>query len=1251
MEKRLRSSLKSSPRDFISLASELPFKSSKSTLKTLIYSTIAPNSGILASLSQSLQESISASILSFQNLLENPSSLPDPAKTPPTKRLRRSSRKSNSGSELPEKDGESDFEDKKRRVLEKLRVLTHIAHLCFSHPKKVFLPSDLLPAVQALHDNLVLFESDSALMSEIASLCEDWWKEGLSGREILISRSLPYLLSRSLTLKKKVDVHRVYSLREAFALFDFEDESIEDLKLLLIRCVIAPLYLKTEDGRRFVAYMFGLGLQLLKEALAMIKAQIPFGRKSLLEAYGDILFRAWKATGGSLRDEIENVFLQGLIERTVHASSGAFGASIRRVLGAFTSQRTIDGVEKLLFRLAEPVLFRSLQVANSNVRLNALHLLLDLFPLEDPDATKEVKDALLDKQFFLLERLLMDDCPDVRVVAVEGCCRILNLFWEVIHSSTITKIITKIFDDMSHDVSNEVRLSTLSGIMYLMGNPQSHELLKVLVPRLGHLMLDNVLSVRVAVVDLLLLIRDIRSFQFNKVVGLDVLFSTLANDQPQVAQKITRLLMPSYFPSRVNIDEACNRCVALIKRSPMAGSRFCEFAVLEGASLGSLVELVRRLICMVLSPDKLDADQIEGFLIAAAHLCNSLAGEPCYRTSLKELFGSKNIKCLYTAASTNRAQSSVLHILSTTSPENVAALFEECMNLVTNCGGLPDNVERQAEVRSALKLLLSNDGFNDMFDALIGLLQKTAYGCHIKFGIEIPKQSAFSSKRKKVGSSVKISAKRKNASGRKPSEFEEDYLVAVGIAWQIKDLLVSEDTQKFILGSPALEFLLRVLKAISEVSILQCLHYDYMDTYPVLAYTALALHMMFQNVGISSSCPRKNEMTDSSRSTTEENVLAQTVDHLLYCTTKLFEAGDCAERCNLPSDSNKKMAKTRGQKQRDTETDTSNCNCDGPVCTKTKGLLKKVKMLTAVLKFIVDSMIMGFVSHLHGRCLKFTSAYVRHIISVLGQEMSNELHLDEDSSKEILVCLKSSFSYASKLLNLVLRAANETSPPLPEAFDLANDLLEQIASIELNMGSVYATRLVAAAKPWLPDLILALASRCMLKETEAETIYSTLSDHIKLHFPSWLLVLAKTELCQTSEEMEDEDPEPDKFPAFGKLMGMMISLLKANSNVLDAIGVIFLAGSLVGLERKDYAMVLGLLQFVSVKLIGHDDREWRELDLMLSSVPSIYSQIERDIEEQSHDEEKQKLLSAKALLEPVWMYHLYETQRFSIIEE
>ena len=157
------------------------------------------------------------------------------------------------------------------------------------------------------------------------------------------------------------------------------------------------------------------------------------------------------------------------------------------------------------------------QVANSNVRHNALHLLLDLFPLEDPDVTKDVNDPLIEKQFFLIDKLLMDDCPEIRTVAVEGICRILNQYWEIVPALTISKFLSKIVDDMSKDSCNEVRLSTLNGLMYLLDNPQSHEILKVLLPRLSDMISDTALSVRAAAVDLLLAVRDLRSFQYNKV--------------------------------------------------------------------------------------------------------------------------------------------------------------------------------------------------------------------------------------------------------------------------------------------------------------------------------------------------------------------------------------------------------------------------------------------------------------------------------------------------------------------------------------------------------------------------------------------------------------------------------------------------------------------------------------------------------------------------------------------------------------
>ena len=53
----------------------------------------------------------------------------------------------------------------------------------------------------------------------------------------------------------------------------------------------------------------------------------------------------------------------------------------------------------MLLRLYSPFLWHSLKVAHSHVRANAAFLLLDTFPLQDPDATREQTNDVLQKQF------------------------------------------------------------------------------------------------------------------------------------------------------------------------------------------------------------------------------------------------------------------------------------------------------------------------------------------------------------------------------------------------------------------------------------------------------------------------------------------------------------------------------------------------------------------------------------------------------------------------------------------------------------------------------------------------------------------------------------------------------------------------------------------------------------------------------------------------------------------------------------
>lgn len=289
--------------------------------------------------------------------------------------------------------------------------------------------------------------------------------------------------------------------------------------------------------------------------------------------------------------------------------------------------------------------------------------------------------------------------------------------------------------------------------------------------------------------------------------------------------------------------------------------------------------------------------------------------------------------------------------------------------------------------------------------------------------------------------------------------------------------------------------------------------------------------------------------------------------------------------------------------------------------------------------------------------LKFALEYVNFLISILRQHSLGQLQFKEVELKETFFCLKSSFTYAAKLLNIHLASSSEaSSPSLIECSDLANKLIDLTFSTEKYLGYSYAMRIVGSAKPWLPDLILALGSSHILKQSPGETMCHFASNQSKTNIPSWPSILAKIEACESSDVGSDEEDErgskSGRFCAFRKLMGMMVQLLRANHEVLDAVGLTFLAGLSVGLERKDFELVLGLVHFVCAKLVSHEDGEWGELNLMLEYVKKIYPEMEREAKDIENSEDgKEKLRRAILLIQPVWMCYMSETGREPMEEE
>jgi len=64
-------------------------------------------------------------------------------------------------------------------------------------------------------------------------------------------------------------------MRNAFPLLDYEDPSIADTRKLLLKTFICPGMIRIEEGRKFLGLAMALDLKLLREAIIVVRNQIP----------------------------------------------------------------------------------------------------------------------------------------------------------------------------------------------------------------------------------------------------------------------------------------------------------------------------------------------------------------------------------------------------------------------------------------------------------------------------------------------------------------------------------------------------------------------------------------------------------------------------------------------------------------------------------------------------------------------------------------------------------------------------------------------------------------------------------------------------------------------------------------------------------------------------------------------------------------------------------------------------------------
>ena len=440
-------------------------------------------------------------------------------------------------------------------------------------------PADLLNVSVALHD--IIFdltdERASQLQVAVVEMCESWWLAEVAGADSLVPQMVVFLLLRALQDAASIaDVKRLYACRSALKVLDYSDPSVAQLKKLLLHCVIKPQILRAAEGRKLLVFLFGLHPLFIDELHRAIKAQIPHCRKSMRGLYGEVYFRAWRAATGPYLEKMEADVLQDLMFHAVHASSTAMANALVQVLAYTHEQKRQRGVDQMLLRLYDPILWRALNVANPHVRRNAASIFIEAFPLQDPTKPNVELDELMQKQFDALQTLLKDDVIAVRVIGVQGVARVLCLFWELIPLNTSRSLLELLTKELAHDAaSNSVRVAAFQGLKYMLANATSSScasVLKSVWSSLAPLINDGSERVRASMLDFLLESSKTRTLHWQFLLKPEVALARLPLERAALQQRITRLLLPLYMPHGRTAPLQLARLIALVKGHPQAAT-------------------------------------------------------------------------------------------------------------------------------------------------------------------------------------------------------------------------------------------------------------------------------------------------------------------------------------------------------------------------------------------------------------------------------------------------------------------------------------------------------------------------------------------------------------------------------------------------------------------------------------------------------------------------------------------------------
>ncbi|XP_012283847.1 condensin-2 complex subunit G2 isoform X2 [Orussus abietinus] len=401
---------------------------------------------------------------------------------------------------------------------------------------RTFVPQVLLDVVFILHSLVLPKLNEKQVRDDISCLLENWWKLNLDSRQKVIRNSLKYLIERAKTSLEHVK--RLYDIKSAMPLLKYN----EDVDALL-SLSIEQNFITTKEGRTLLLCIFSLNKQWIKGIHKKVKQVLESIEFKNVDTYAELYTSAWLNACNENRKVIAEECIRNLIfhcltagrvsEKRIH-----FKNNLIKFLRYFHKHPSIK-VQRMIYEQYHPILWAHLKAPGYFTRCNAADVLFAAYPIEQPNGQKKGSGA--NRQYEAMTALLKDGNHEVCVVAMKS-------YWSEVPSSFTEEWLNLSLNYTKESVYPEIRMCIFQGLKSVLSNSQSLTVLKNVLPNFIESIHDTDTNVKMAVLELLLDVRDKSEIHLYDIAPLSYILECLEIETNIITAKlIVKLLWPCVF--------------------------------------------------------------------------------------------------------------------------------------------------------------------------------------------------------------------------------------------------------------------------------------------------------------------------------------------------------------------------------------------------------------------------------------------------------------------------------------------------------------------------------------------------------------------------------------------------------------------------------------------------------------------------------------------------------------------------------